>query len=89
MVLGLDQLVQLLAEFRLDCAPEGVEVEAVPIVRGGRAFLFVGSYGKCAIPVLRQLNVPALPIVFERNALTDAGKEFSSPCESCFETAAL
>ena len=49
MVLRLDELVELLAEFGLYSAAEGAEAESM--ARGRAGTVLVGADGECAIPM--------------------------------------
>jgi hypothetical protein len=50
VVLGFDELVELLAQLWLDCAAERAEAEAMTSGRGGAGVL-VRTDGECAVPV--------------------------------------
>lgn len=49
-VLGLDQLVELLAELGLNGSTKGAEAEAMTGARCGRGAVLVGTDGECSIP---------------------------------------
>jgi len=49
VVFGLDELVELLAEFGLHGAAEGAQAEAMASV-GQAGAVLVGADGECAIP---------------------------------------
>lgn len=53
MVLGFDELVELLAQFGLDSAAEGAEAEAMSRRGGGARVVLIRTDGKGSIPVGR------------------------------------
>lgn len=55
VVLGLDEPIELLAQFGLNSSTEGAEAEAMTSVRGGVGVL-VGADGECAIPTRARVS---------------------------------
>ncbi len=65
MIFGLDKLVQLLRQLRLDGATERAEAEAMPRCARG-AVLLVGTNGESSIPASVKLtNAPTGQILQE------------------------